>query len=513
MTALSTYQVVVSNLSRGWTMTSTSEALTGTETDTTSPSVRRLLTAPFKARWAFKDGLIPNPMDPDRVTFNMWARTVADEYLIDLGDVVTVSLYLNDLDARLLYTMTGRTTEASTDLVPTDPWAVRSKVELTGFTADLGSSYTGTRAAGFGDGGWSRWVGYMSQITGHRWYYPSGAAPTYLMDPGPLTDSMAATVARLVNSAAPGGRFMTFVASYNPAPTGSPPAGYVVPPFPAVPTSYSNVAFTFMYASRTEVDAFAPPLQFVTRAAVLTVTNTPGTVSPRRQPALAASWCRIPTTVRRTRDHLNNNTRLKGKKFRSDTTDSARSDTIAEVTNVSDALTRGAVSRDVDSMMMLRSHTATEESGLFAGVVELGAAYLSDASVLSSTRAYESLEVLTHLMPPDEAYAVLPYLAPHPPERPGGDGRALRHVTVYGTSGAIADASLTPGGFITAGEVTIDGGAMTYRLTTTPGRPTYTGTAPTPITVGGLVAKPLSLYTVQQVDATIRVADLDLIGV
>lgn len=517
MTALSSYVVVVQNLTRGWTTSATSDALTG-ETPS-ADNLRRVLAGPFKARWAFRDGLIPNPMDPDRVTLNLWARTIADELPVDLGDVVTVNVYLSSIaDPRPLFWTTGRVTESDTDLVPTDPWASRTKVELTGFAADLGAKFIPTNDRALT---WKRWWMLAEMYSGSAIFLPTLAPVTEdAMDGSYANLSIRTLMDRLIASYSPLPLGLTYVASYNAASPNTPPAAEYARPVwePSDPGPLANpsaVRYVVVPAGRTEALAFAKPLQFIVRSGYVTVTSIPGSISPKRHPALNARWCRIPTNVRRTRDHIVNNVRLKGS-MKSNTSFDYKAGSV-EVTNVPDAATRGQVTREVETMVIMRGYDPVSgvEDGANPAAVVVGTQYLSDASVLASTRAYESLDVYPHLMPADEAANVLPYLAPHPPGTVGGDGRLLRHVTVYGVDEAIASPNLTPGGFITAGELSIVRGVMSYRLTTTPGQPIHTAGEPAPITVGQFIAKTFATspsYGNPQVDPTIRVVDLDQIG-
>lgn len=521
MTSSSDYMVVVFNLTRGWTMSATSDSLSGTTEDL--PNLRRVLCSPFIARWGFKDGLIPNPMDPERVTLNMWARTVADENVVDLGDVINVTVYLNDTDARFLYGTTGRVTAAESDLVPTDPWAVRTKVELTGFTADIAAANIGVNEViTVWRQGWMR----AEVASGHAFILPSPApSVTDAMDSSPLNGQPVAKLAeRLIHSAAPFGVAFSYIADYTTGDPNASPAGYTRaanlwnPGDGSTLVSADPVRYIVTPASRRESVAFAAPLQFVVRDGLVTVSSTPGTTSPSRNPAVSARWCRIPTNVRRTRDHIVNNLRFKGQ-AKSNTTTNHRS-TEVNVTNVADAAARGLVTREVETALRLRDwdEATGTESAPYAAVINVGGTYLSDASVLASTRAYEALDLYPHLMPPAEAYNVLPYLAPHIPGRvqnPTSDGRLLRHVTVYAVDEGLSSPSLVPGGFITGVELSIDRGVLRYRLTTTPGQPIYGGTAPTPMSVGAFIVKTFAtstLYNNTKVDPTIRVGDLDQIG-
>lgn len=518
MTSLSTYKVVVSNLTRGWSLTATSESLMAAP-DPNDTTVRRLLAGPFKARWGFREGLIPNPMDPERVTVHMWTRTVAEEYAVDLGDIVAVDVYLDDVSGLRLFTLSGgRVTEADSDLVPTDPWAVRTKIEVTGLAIEPQGKFTGPHI-GFN---WRKWVQACDGRSGVPIGFPSWVPTTTTpaISGQPTADAVPTTIDRLSRSYAPTGNTLTTCAYYDPA-KGALPTGYMQSTWTGgdsvteTPLASSPIRILLAPAGRREFTAFAPALQFAVLAGMVTVTSTPGSVSPRRQPALSAAWCRIPTNVRRTRDHVVNNAIVNGVKKSS--TSSVEQASTATATDVVDAAARGVITRETDTMAIVRLYDITTgaDGGTDADALALATNLLSDSSVLASTRAYESLEVLPHLMPPTEAANVLPYLTRHIPGQPGGDGRLLRHVTVYGVDESLASADLVPGGFITSGELTIEGGVMRYRLTTTPGQPIYTAGSPTPITVGDFIVKTFAtsaLYPNAKVDPTIRVADLDLIG-
>lgn len=521
MTSLSGYTVVIKNLSRGWQMSVSSDLIEVPEKieDPNDLSLRRILTAPFKARWGFKDGLIPNPMDPERVTFNMWARTLADEYVVDLGDVVTVEVYAVDPWFVLIYVNTGRVTEADSDLVPTDPWAVRTKVEVTGFTADLGPKAIQPAEA---SPSWRAWWLRAEYYSGSPFFLPTGLFPsTDAMAPTEPNTSIRALVDRLIHSYSPADQGFTYVASYNAATPNTPPAGYARPAWnpgdgPQLGLPATGVRYVVVPAGRNEFVAFAKPLQFVVRAGQVTVSSTPGSTSPKRHPAVAAAWCRIPTNVRRTRDHIVNDARLKGQAKSTSTMDYRA--TSLDVINLPDQAARGTLTREVETQMVIREYDLSTgvETGPHVAAVTLGQTYLSDSTVLASTRAYESLEVYPHLIPDGERANVLPYLTPSVPGSAGDrDGRLLRHVTVYGLDDALTSDTVSPGGFITAGELTIERGVMRLNLTTTPGQPRHLANTPAAITVGGFIVKSFATstsYNNTKVDPVIRVGDLDKIG-
>lgn len=508
----------------------------GVDEDVEDPQLRSVLTAPLRIRWAFERGLVPGNMEPPRVTFGMWSRTLSDEPVVDLGDVIAVDVRLGVSGPYLYRFEGGRVTDAPTELVPGQPWAARTTVEVADFLADLGSRFPvyGPEYGGLAWGSldiWQTRFAMVGRVIGRSIGLPSGlatvSAAAPLLRARWFGDSAAAITSRLLRSWAPGGIHHVLVTRHTPGSTAYPP-GYVwadptdrpiggggIPTTPYVPDPVTTTRHLVVPASRQETTAFGSPLQFVVRSNMVTVANTPGAVAPRRHPALSASWCRIPATLTRRRDHLINTVRIKGvhQSTQSFGTENYDKTGQTEVANLSDVAARGSIARDIDTDLVIREYATNDsETGpIRPGVVEQGNYHLSDPSVLASNKAYGALEVYAHLMPADEAAAVLPYLAPQPPGL--GDGRILRHVSVYALDPAVVDPAATPGGFIAAGELVIERGRLRYVLSTTPGAPGYGGASPSPITLGQFTAKTFApTYAVANLDPTLRVGDLSQIG-
>jgi hypothetical protein len=520
------YYVEVRNLTRGWTMTSTH----GDIEDLDDEQLDAVLVAPLRIRWAFERGLIPGHLEPVRVSFGIWARTVTREQAIDLGDVVAVDVRLGPTGPYLYRFEGGRVTEAPTDLVPGQPWASRTTVEVADFLADASSKFPvygnewGNRAV------WQTRLAMVGAAIGYSIGIPSALATMAVVFPRLrdrwFGDSAASILTRILNSRAPNDVHHTLTVRYTPGATAYPtgwvwaePADRVpdeIVPTPLVPDPLTWIRYLVAPASRREPEAYASPLQFAVVGGRVTLSNTPGGTGPRKHPALAARWCRIPTSITRRRDHLINTSRLKGfhqSQLAAGTTSNYDKAASLEVTNAADVATRGNIAREVDTDLVLREY-ASDETVLGSyrpGTVEQANTYLSDASVLVSNRAYDSLDLDPGLMTAAEHAAILPYLVPTPPGL--GDGRVLRHLTVWGLSDDVASANVIPGGFVSGGELVIERGRVRYAFTTTPGQPIYTGTAPTPITVGAFRVKALATaYPVSSLDPTIRVADAYKIG-
>lgn len=494
------YSVTILNQSRGWQLTS----VHGQPPNTDDPNVRAVLVAPLRCRWGFRDGLIPGRLDPERITFGMWARTGDDERVAELGDIVSVDVRIGTAGPRLFYVAGARVTGADAELVPTDPWAVRTTVELTGFLADLASKFptldTGARVPGNLLRRWARIARHMGVSIGAPAAWMNYAQPE--LGPkwaGPSADTLAT---QQLNSWAPFNVNHTLVASYTA--TGYPagytwvdnqPAGGYVGSEPNLVDPATNLRYLIVPASRRETITFGLPLQFVKRAGRLALASRPdpGWPGAKRHPALSAAVCRIPTTVRRTRDHIVNVVTATGQ-FGNVATTWENGDEIAvdgEVTieNVGDSSARGPHGRHVETQLYLRTFEHKPDNGTLSAIraeaASTLATFLSDASVLAATRAFDGLEVDASAMPQDEAEQVLPFLVPHVPGQfPGGDGRVVRHVTVYSTDSDVRNVGARPGGFVSGGELVIEGGRLRYLLTTTPGQPIYPAAQGAPITVG-----------------------------
>lgn len=525
------YHVEVRNLTRGWTLTATS----GDDPDTDDPDLAAVLTAPLRIRWDFERGLVPGHLEPVRLTFGMWSRSLAVEPDVDLGDVIAVDVRLGVAGPYLYRFEGGRVTDAPTDLAPGQPWAVRTTVEVADFLADAASRFPTygnpwgvspgaslqTRLAMVGSA--------MGYSIGIQSYLATEAVVFARLRARMWGDSAMTILRRIINSAVVNGAVHhTLVSRYTPGQTAY-PTGYKwadptdrtdtgsgqTPGTPLIPDPLSQVRYLVVPASRREAEPFASPLQFGIRDGLVTLLNTPGGTSPRRHPALKAAWITAPSSLRRKRDHLVNTVRIKGthqstNAVGSDNYDKAGS---LEVTNPAEVAARGSIARDLDTDLVLRTYVSDDStlSGLLAGVADVANSYLVDPTVLASNRAYEGIALDPDLMSAADQSAILPYLPPQPPGL--GDGRVLRHLTVWGVSGNVLDPDVVPGGFVSGGELVIERGHLRYTFTTTPGQPTYTSTAPTPITVGQFIGKTFATTsTIATLDPTIRVGDLDQIG-
>lgn len=525
-----TYQVTVRNLTRGWTMTATH----GVDEDLDDPNLGAVLTTPFRIRWGFADDLIPGPLDPPRVTLSMWSRSLATEPPVDLGDVISVDVRLGPTGPYLYRFEGGRVTEAPTDLVPTDPWSVRTTIEVTDFLADAASKFP---AASNGWGDVDRWQTRFA-LLGVKMARSIGlptALATITRVPPELRkqwygESGANMLRRLINSWAPDFIHHSVVSRHTPGSTAY-PTGYVwaepsdrpAPGGGGIPYSSLQVdpatetRYLVVPAARREPAPYAAPLQFAVVGSMVTVVSIPGGTSPSRHPALSAAWCRIPTTITRRRDHVINTSRLKGYNESTaayGTPNYAKSATL-ETANPADVVVRGNLAREVDTDLVFQQY-ATDDTILSPVKPEAVAqanSYLSDAETLRANRAYSGLLLDASLMTDVEAAAVLPYLVPTPPGIL--DGRIVRHLSVWGVEGRVTSADVIPGGFITSGQMSIENGRLQYALATSPGRPIYLSTAPTPITLGAFIAKTFATnpaYTPATLNPTVTVGDLDQIG-
>lgn len=507
------YNVTVSNLTRAWTVTATHDPdLVAEDLE----AIATLPTAPLRFTWGFVDDLIPNPTDPDRVTFGLWSRTAADEPTLDQGDVLAWTVRLGAAGPVIANGPVFRVTEVSTDLVPGDDWAVRTTVTAASVLADLHSAFPNYDGV---NGFYAHRWGLIGKSLGLSIGCPttwSGDADGGALNPDWIGSSSATTAAELLASYVPGGVHHALIPYYG---AGYPPGyhyvdqGYSVPvevPGP-VPDPGTTLKLLIVPAGRQQTTTYVLPLAFYDNDGTLDLLNNPD-AGTAPMPAVSSRFCEVPATARRTREHLINTVIIKGVNIKSDGSES-RPSTYTHA-NAADVAARGPIARTIDTQLVLRYYDTDPEvpGPLGAHIPAIAASFLA---LPSSTLAYKEFIIRGSDMPQPVAEAVLPHITPSYPGD-GRDGRLVRHLTVHSLPEAVRLPDAQQGGFITAGELTIDQGQLVLKVSTTPGEPTYLDgggvETATPMTVGEFLASPATDGLVlPDVEPTITLADLDLV--
>lgn len=504
------YTVAINSF-RGWSMT----AVHGQHPDTDDLAVRRILVDPFRVKWAFVDEQLPNPVQPTRVTFTIWSRTAADDPLVDIGDYFSASARVGLAGAYFVRQPLLRVTEVSSQLEPGDPWAVRTTITALDVLTDQAGKFPqlpGGRK--YGAGGlrrrWARLGAALGYSVGCPTTWDSYVTPTLRPEwSGPAADELAA---QQLASFVPDGIHHAVVPYY----TGSPnyPAGYrYVDESGTILDPTSTIKYLVAPASRRQSVTFLRPLLFEVVAGVLTLISRP-TDGPR-MPAVSARYCDVPSELARTREHIINTVRLAG--FNLNLAGNAAQniplgeDSSYELSSP-DAANRGTIGRDITTQLMLRSYNndPAAVSAITTDAAAIALSYLSDDSTLASTLAFKSFRISAHEIPQTAAEALLPHLMPSYPGD-GGDGRIVRHLTVYTLPANAQLPGAQAGGFIVAGDLTIESGELLFDLIASPGRPIYPTTQGDPITVGEFVASSYSSTLAANLDPFITAADLDLV--
>ena len=509
------YVVTLTGVTRGWIVTATH----GDEVDLDDLALRVVPLDPFIYSWGFEQDVIPNPTVPDRVTFTLASRTAVDEPAVDLGDVVTALVTFADAGPDIVRTPRLRVTEVETTVVAGEVFPIRTTVTAVDYRSELAATYPEQ-----GNGSityFPRRFGLIAQAAAlsvglpTSWPVGPGSPGDKIVGSGWNGDSGNDHAAELLAGYVPAGIHYALVPYYGagyPAGHRWADGGYTVEPGaatgPPLPDPATLVKLLAVPASRKQTVAFQLPLQFVDRDGVLDVISTPA--AGPRMPAVSARYCEVPATARRTRDHLVNTVVVNGYNelvFGGENRPSTYThrDTVA-------IAARGAVTRTVDTQLVLRTYSDPENpeqtSPVLAGVPAVAATFLAQPA---TTLAYKDFVVLGHTMPQAVAEAVLPYLTPSYPGD-GRDGRLVRHITIASIPEELQLRDAEAAGFITSGQVVIERGEIRFELTTSPGRPEYPNT-PAAITVGQFTAASYATdIDVPDVDHTLTVADLDLIG-
>lgn len=523
------YTVTVTNETQGWTYTTT-------EGDEWDPADDAVLISPLVYRWAFDGELIPGHMQPTIATVNLAARTADTAPVVDTGDLVTLDVRIGTAGARIIQPPPMRVTSAATRLVRGAYKALLS-IEL----SDLSVDWRARVAYGFTRNDGMKWarlrfrerLAEIGQLFGYTigcptsWANieppapPAGVAPLALHIAGtgggagdeinwPWPGVFWEALSKLLNSVCPGDLHHTAVTIRN----GSHPSGYEYvgdvgawEHTPALTDPDTDVRIELVPVSRRVPSSAGLPLQLAVSGGILHLTpRTPAGGNTVAVLGLDADWCEIPATARRARDGAVNWVNLKGY---SPGTASYPQFTFAAA-NLSDVAARGLSARDVDTDMQ---HGPVDANGVVSvfeyNSVAVGNLYLSDTSALEARRSYDAFTLRSSLMDPTFATTILPLIAPRTPGETDGDGRLVRHVTLFDLDHDLRFEGEPVTGFVTGGTMTISGGDIVWTLDTVPGLPIYTGGTPTPVTFSELETfAAANGITNDEIDPLITLADL-----
>jgi len=176
-----------------------------------------------------------------------------------------------------------------------------------------------------------------------------------------------------------------------------------------------------------------------------------------------------------------------------------------------DASGRGPSPREPDFDLYLGNrytHIANSWPVPWPGPAAAAPYFASDASALAAPYSYDAFELRASLVPDAVAADLLPTIAPRLPAETDGDGRLVRHLTVYGMDPDIRFAGQPVLGFVVSGSLTIVDGELVFTLLTVPGNPTVTGGSATPVLVSEVVGTATGAVLPPNIDPQITVAEL-----
>lgn len=520
------YTVTVTNLTRGW-------AYTTTEGDTPDPADDVHLGDPLTYAWAFKDDLIPGQLETFTADVQLIARTASSLPAVAAGDLVTLDVRVGTAGQRIIAPPPMRVAAATVTLGP-GTYKAALRLALSDLSVDW-------RARGVTLRGWGwnvagnyhahvqsryRWLERMAEYAadiGVSVGRPSGWSGTeggaeYMIDQIEYPkDTAAEELEALINSHVPGGVTYTWATVYQTGyPTGyqwAAPSSWQMNP-PAV-TDYAvadpgtTLKILPMPASRVAATAQGLPLVFVVVAGVLTLGPSTGGVAGTGHTAIAldAGWCALPTKARRAREGAVNTVLVGGTCNPGvvQTTDYGMQlfpYSAVTVTDAADAAARGASVREVPTKLRVSIVPGTPT----AAVYPIAAAFLSDPSVDEADWSYDGFQLVSSLIPQATADWLLSLVAPRLPGEANGDGRLVKHVTIYDIDPDLRFNGEPVTGFITGGTMTIVEGDIVWELDTIPGRPQYVA-APAVLLVSEMVAAGAGL-TIEDTDPLLVIADL-----
>jgi hypothetical protein len=530
------YTVTVTNLTRGWTYSAT-------EGDPWDPADDVVLISPLTYTWQFEGEVIPAQLRPVAAAVNLVARTASDVPTVQIGDLVTLDVRVGTTGPRIIAPPPMRVTEAETELVTVkhpNAYAARLSIGLTDLSVDWRARVPG-HVVGYGasspDAPRHRWRERMAEI-GYLIGLPVGCPTWWDDDEGPLipdpgnpgfdtplvgadfTEYKSAaedSLAGYINSHQPDGLTHTWTTVYSTShPTGYEYVGAVTwwddDAGDGISRALSEPAGTVraeaVPASRkTSSDALPFTLADVGGVLVI-VAVEPGAGDSCAQLGMSARWCQVPAKARRDRTNAINTVAIEGQYDPNDGPDGAGiSDTTYTLTNASDVAARGSAPRTVPTKLFLGVKDVYQSQE----VPVVAANFLSDESALDAPWTYDGFTLYSSEVPDAVAEWLLPLIPPRLPAETDGDGRLVRHVTVVDLAPEIRFGGAPVTGFITSGQMTIEGGDIVWTLRTTPGLPQRTGGAPAPITVGDLVDD-FGALTFDDVDPHVTFADLAYVG-
>ena len=506
------YSVQVQNLTQGWT-------LTAAEGDEVDPAVTPVVLAdPLTYAWDFVDDVLPAQLQAFTASVSVAARDADHVPETQVGDLVQLAVRLGSTGPMITCPYPMRVTTAAVTLTGKSKYPARLSMGL----ADMSSDWAARMLAAINEPdvnqrGRFAWrprlaqVGNLSGLSvGCPDWWADGEGPAGNVNTAgtpfklsQVTDQYSGTtqenLAALVNSHQPGAQTHVVTTVYGPHPTGY---GYVGPddwttnePPPFGFATWNPIAepagplrAELVPASRRVSGALGLPLMFAEESGRIVVVPRVMSGSSLTAIAVDADWCNVPTTARRSRESAVNAVNIIGQGRTQSTDDSG----VATYANVDSAyvvqgdLSRGVVTRDVATQLYTGpigfSDAYYGPAALEPPIV--GSLFLADSSALDAPWAYDSVTVLSSLIPDAHLSDLLPVIAPHVPGETGGDGRLVRQITVYGLGRDLRFGGDPATGFITGGTMTISDGEIAWDLAMTPGRPQWTDFLPAPITVG-----------------------------
>lgn len=519
------YKVTVTSVTRGWVYSST-------EGVAANPADLVQLVDPLKFNWAFVGEQIPGQLEPFTATVNLAGKTASALPEAQLGDLVTLDVRIGTTGPRLVQ-QTLRVTAAEATLKATtkDKYPAKLAVALVDTSVDwrarVAPPFTQTQpplgiligwAGRFADVGAK--IG-LSVGCPSSWAVPEEpplSTTKNWRDQYPDAEEM---FTRLAQSHVPAGVPYSFVGVYAAAR----PSGYdyvgahaaAAAPW-TVPTEPAGPVRALLVAAGRGTASSALPLVFGTLAGVtVLVAVAPILSGPASQVAIPACWLTLPAQARRARDQACNTLQMAGTAIYQTGADGAPDMTLAEgpyiytATDAADVAANGAKIRQIETDLLFAyfhdtgaPYTPTNQAAWDAAA----AVFLSDDTAQASPWSYDAFTLHTKSMTQAEAEAILPSIAPRLPGETDGDGRLVRHLTIFDVKNELRLENTPTSGFISSGNMEISDGEMTWILTLTPGRPISTASSPTPVTVGEVQSGSYGTNLAINTDPDIRVGDL-----
>lgn len=498
------WEFEVTNVTREWTYSTT-------QGDEWADEAVVLL-APFTYAWSWDNGMIPGQLSPGQGSIVIAARTAVDLPVVEVGDVVAFSLDEADLIAG---SDGSRVVEVTEEHVPNAAYAARLTISTADLLVDLPSLPVNKslsarrrareRLAEIGHAidrsiGLPTSAGAQLALPRYAREWPDNGREALTTWCNSAFEQIRGGVVTPLNDTA-------YAAGYEYCG----PSSWTDTPIADPDSTIRYLIVDGNRISGTAGAGWEKPLRFVVRDGVLTLGPTDASVD-KRMPSVSADYVEAPAQLRAGREHAPNTIRLSGVADWYNPTDLVYEErSYTEDWSGADAVLGGAPrARDVGTQLVLGTYDGTDTD---AASVTNGegdnpsGVFIADASQLAANRTYDSFTIYTEDMDDDDRESLLPRLAPHYPGNVmGGDGRLVRHLTVWRLAPEIRPgASSVASGYIVAGQIVVEHGEIRVEVTLTPGEPVYSGV--TDLTVADLIAAGTGL-TVGATDPGIAIADL-----